>query len=213
MSSVPATVSPHASEVHAPRPMGHGTPSGPVERTSTGLPTGRVAMWWFLASEIAIFGGLIMSYVMCRVAHPEWGEYAAHTVQWAGAFNTVVLLTSSLTVVLAHAAVERGDLARAANLVFATVGGGVIFLCVKAYEYTHEIHAGYTPVTNLFWAFYFFMTGLHGLHVVAGMTALVVVGLKVRKGQMAWGVEYAGMYWHLVDVIWIFLFPLVYLAS
>jgi heme/copper-type cytochrome/quinol oxidase subunit 3 len=184
-----------------------------VTRTSTGLPTGRVAMWWFLASEVAIFGGLIMSYVLCRVAHPEWAEDAAHTITPAGAFNTVVLLTSSLSAVLAHAAAARRDLARAAHLLWATVGGGVIFLCVKAYEYHHEIAEGYTPVTNLFWGFYFFMTGLHGLHVVAGMTALAVVASRVRAGRLVEGVEYAGMYWHLVDIIWIFLFPLLYLAS
>lgn len=184
-----------------------------VYRTSTGLPTGRVAMWWFLASELAIFGGLIMSYIMCRVAHPEWSENAQYTVNAAGAFNTIVLLTSSLSAVLAHAAAARREYARAANLLWATVGGGLVFLCVKAYEYQHEIHEGFTPVTNLFWGFYFFMTGLHGLHVVIGMSALAYVATKVRRGQLVEGVEYAGMYWHLVDIIWIFLFPLLYLAS
>lgn len=192
--------------------MSHAAPA-PVERTSTGLPTGRVAMWWFLASEIAIFGGLIMSYILMRASHPEWGEYAAHTVSAAGAFNTVVLLTSSLSAVLAHAAAQHGEHRKASNLTFATVAGGVIFLCVKAFEYTHEIHEGFTPVTNPFWGYYFFMTGLHGVHVVAGMTALTWAGIKVRKGESPWGVEYAGLYWHLVDVIWIFLFPLLYLAS
>jgi heme/copper-type cytochrome/quinol oxidase subunit 3 len=179
----------------------------------TGVPTGRVGMWWFLASEIAIFGGLIASYVLCRVAHPEWAEAASHTISAAGAFNTLVLLSSSLTVVLAHAAAQHGELQKAARLVFVTVGGGLVFLGVKAYEYSHEIALGYTPLTDLFWGFYFFMTGLHALHVIAGMTALTVVGLKVRKGELVEGVEYAGMYWHLVDVVWIFLFPLLYLAS
>ncbi len=183
------------------------------ERTATGISTGKVAMWWFLASEVAIFGGLIMSYVVCRVAHPEWGEEAAHTISAAGAFNTIVLLTSSLFAVLAHSAATHGNMQKASNLLFATVGGGVVFLCVKAYEYHHEISEGFTPVSSLFWGFYFFMTGLHGVHVVAGMTALTWAALKARKNQAPWAVEYTGMYWHLVDVIWIFLFPLVYLAS
>lgn len=184
-----------------------------MTRTATGLPHGKVAMWWFMASEVAIFGGLIMCYLVGKASHPEWAEHASHTINAAGAFNTIVLLTSSLSAVLAHSAAERGDLARAAKLIFATVGGGLIFLCVKTYEYHHEISEGFTPVTNTFWAFYYFMTALHGLHVIAGMTALTVVGLNVRKGKMAYGVEYAGMYWHLVDLVWIFLFPLLYLSN
>lgn len=184
-----------------------------MTRTSTGIPTGRVAMWWFLASEVAIFGGLIVSYVLSRLAHPEWSEQAAHTLTAAGAINTVVLLTSSLSAVLAHSAAARGELRRASNLMFLTVLGGVTFLCVKGFEYHHEWVAGFTPMAGLFWSFYFFMTGLHALHVILGMSALTYVGLHVRRGRHVAGVEYAGMYWHLVDVIWIFLFPLLYLAS
>jgi heme/copper-type cytochrome/quinol oxidase subunit 3 len=182
-------------------------------RTSTGLPTGRVAMWWFLASEIAIFGGLIATYLLYRLAHPEWNELAAQTNSTAGAINTFVLLTSSLVAVLAHDAAHQGDLRKASNLTLLTVTGGVVFLCVKSVEYYQKFEHGLTPAADNFWGFYFFMTGLHALHVIAGMTALTVVGLNVRKGRMVEGVEYAGMYWHLVDVVWIFLFPLLYLAS
>lgn len=182
-------------------------------RTSTGWPTGRVGMWWFLASEIAIFGGLIACYLLFRLSHPEWAEYASHTFTPAGALNTVVLLSSSLTAVLAHAAAEKHDLAKAIKLLWATVGGGVIFLIVKSYEYAHEFQEGFTPVTNLFWSFYFFMTGLHALHVIIGMSALAYVAVRVGKGKDINGVEYAGMYWHLVDVVWIFLFPLLYIAK
>jgi heme/copper-type cytochrome/quinol oxidase subunit 3 len=182
-------------------------------RTSTGLPTGRVAMWWFLASEVAIFGGLIASYVLCRVGHPDWGLEASHTLNYAGAINTVILLSSSLSAVLAHSAAARGELMRASNLMFATVTGGIGFLCVKSFEYAHEIGEGFTPMASTFWSFYFLMTGLHALHVIAGMTALTIVAVNVRKGKLVEGVEYAGMYWHLVDLIWIFLFPLLYIAS
>jgi heme/copper-type cytochrome/quinol oxidase subunit 3 len=181
--------------------------------TATGLPTGRVGMWWFLASEVAIFGGLIATYVLYRLHHPEWAEHAAHTINWAGALNTVVLLTSSLSAVLAHAAAESGNARKAAAYVFATVGGGGVFLVVKVYEYTHEISEGFTPFADLFWSFYFLMTGLHAAHVLAGMTALAVIGFGALRGRNLHRVEYAGMYWHLVDVIWIFLFPLLYLAS
>ncbi len=184
-----------------------------IRRQSTTVPTGRMGMWWFLASEVLIFGGLITTYVLYRLRHPEWGSEAAHTITAAGAVNTMVLLTSSLTVVLAHEAASRGDFKKTSRLLFVTVGGGLVFLCIKAFEYTHEIHGGYTPVTNLFWSFYYFMTALHGLHVVGGMAAITVVALKIRTVQEAAWVENVGLYWHLVDIVWIFLFPLLYLAS
>jgi len=193
--------------------MSHAAAHDAVERSSTGLPHGKVAMWWFLVSEIAIFGGLIATYVLMHVAHPEWSEHAAHTLSAAGATNTVVLLTSSLFAVLAHDSANQGKLVQASNYLFGTVGGGVMFLCIKSFEYYHEIEEGFTPVTNVFWSFYFGLTGLHALHVIIGMSALTYVAVNVRKGKLVRGVEYAGIYWHLVDVIWIFLFPLVYLAS
>ena len=180
---------------------------------STDVPTGRLGIWWFLASEIVIFGGLISCYVLFRWHHPEWGEEAKHTINAAGAFNTFVLLTSSLTIVLAHAAVERGRLQEAArNLGFTLLGGG-IFVCVKIYEYSHEIAGGFVPARSLFWSFYYTMTGLHALHVLGGMVAITVVLMAVRKGRAPQRVEYVGLYWHFVDIVWIFLFPLLYLTS
>ncbi|UCE85838.1 MAG: cytochrome c oxidase subunit 3 [Deltaproteobacteria bacterium] len=182
-------------------------------REATEVPTGRLGMWWFLASELVIFGGLIATYLLFRWRHPEWGAESVHTINAAGAFNTLVLLTSSLTMVLAHAAVERGDLARAVRNLSFTFLGGVIFLVVKVYEYTHEIQEGFTPLTNLFWSFYYGMTGLHALHVVGGMVAMMVVRSAVAKGRDPQRVEFVGLYWHFVDVVWIFLFPLLYLSS
>jgi heme/copper-type cytochrome/quinol oxidase subunit 3 len=189
------------------------TAENTLENTSTGLPTGRMAMWWFLASEVLIFGGLIACYILSRLHHPEWGAEAAHTVMLAGATNTVVLLTSSLTVVLAHHEAHLGNLSKASRLINITLFFGFIFLIIKSYEYTHEIQAGFTPITNTFWAYYFLMTGLHAAHVIAGMTALFIVKLGIDKNENPQRVEYAGMYWHLVDIIWIFLFPLLYIAS
>jgi heme/copper-type cytochrome/quinol oxidase subunit 3 len=160
-----------------------------------------------------IFGGLIACYVLFRWRHPEWGAEAVHTVNAAGAFNTLVLLTSSLSMVMAHAAVSRGDRARAARNLGLTLLGGLVFLGVKIYEYSHEIHAGFVPSKSLFWSFYYAMTGLHALHVIGGMVAIFVIMLAVRKGRDPQRVEYVGIYWHFVDVVWIFLFPLLYLAS
>jgi heme/copper-type cytochrome/quinol oxidase subunit 3 len=180
---------------------------------STEVPTGRMGIWWFLASEIVIFGGLIATYLLLRWRHPEWGAEAHHTINAAGAFNTMVLLTSSLTVVLAHAAVEKGRLQEAARYLVYTLLGGLIFLCVKVYEYSHEIAAGMVPARSLFWSFYYTMTGLHALHVVGGMVAIFVVFLALRRGRTPQRAEYVGIYWHFVDIVWIFLFPLLYLAS
>ena len=184
-----------------------------VTRTATELPHGRVGMWWFLASEVAIFGGLVVSYILMRQGHPEWAQHASHTVNAAGAINTVVLLTSSFTVVLAHQAAGKGENKKAAKLLGITLLLGLVFLCIKTWEYNHEIAAGFTPMTNLFWSYYFLMTGLHGAHIVGGMVAMGVIALGVRKGDNIQRVEYVGLYWHLVDIVWIFLFPLLYLAS
>ncbi len=176
------------------------------------VPLGRIAMWWVIGSEVVIFGGLIVSYLLYRLRFPEWGHEAAHTNTWLGALNTFVLLTSSYTVVLAHAASQKGELEKVWRYLLITVGGGLIFLCVKAVEYTTEIHHGFTITKSTFWSFYYLMTGLHASHVIAGMTAMFVVGLQARKGKHLHRVEMAGLYWHFVDLVWIFLFPLLYIA-
>ncbi|HEX5030369.1 MAG TPA: cytochrome c oxidase subunit 3 [Candidatus Eisenbacteria bacterium] len=180
---------------------------------ATTVPTGRLGIWWFLASEIVIFGGLVTIYVLFRLRHPEWGQLAAHTMTTAGAVNTLVLLTSSLTMVLAHESVERGNLRLASHAMLQSVFAGGVFLVIKAFEYAHEIAQGFTPVANVFWAFYFALTGLHALHVVGGLVAILVVRRALDRGENAHRVEYVGIYWHFVDIVWIFLFPLLYLAS
>lgn len=180
---------------------------------NVGIPTGRLAMWWFLASEIVIFGGLICIFLLMRWRHSEWSAEAAHTLSAAGAINTFVLLTSSLSAVLAHDAVEKGALQKAARYLGYTLIGGVAFLGIKSYEYAHEIGAGLVPSKSMFWSFYYLMTGLHAVHVIAGMIAIFVVMLGVRKNQNPQRVELVGIYWHFVDVVWIFLFPLLYLSA
>ena len=193
-------------------PHAAATPHGDVVR-STGISTGRLAIWWFLGSEIVIFGGLVVCYVLFRLRHPEWAEQARHTVNEAGAFNTLVLLTSSLFMVLAHDAVDRGDLRRASRHMLLTIVLGGVFMAVKAYEYGHEVALGFTPVSGLFWSFYFALTGLHALHVTGGLFAILAVRQMVARRSDTHRVELVGIYWHFFDVVWICLFPRLYLAS
>lgn len=177
------------------------------------MPAGRLAIWWLIASEIVIFGGLLGAYIMHRIGHPEWGGYAAHTKTFAGALNTLILLTSSLCAVLAHKAAEQGDGEKAAKLLWLTILGGLGFLCVKTLEWTSEIKAGYTITTNTFWSFYYTAAGIHGAHVIVGMICMAFVARSAKKGQDLGRVELVGIYWHFVDVVWIFLFPLLYIAK
>lgn len=182
-------------------------------RPNVGVPHGRQGMWWFLGSETITFGGVLVSFILMRLRHPEWGDEAAHTLTSAGTLNTVILLSSSLLVVLAHQAAQSGNGKRAAGFLWGTLALGLLFLCVKGYEYSHEIHEGFVPAKNLYWAFYFFMTGLHGLHVLVGLIAMAIVAVSSAKGRNLQRVEVVGIYWHFVDVVWIFLFPLLYVSK
>jgi heme/copper-type cytochrome/quinol oxidase subunit 3 len=182
-------------------------------RSATGIPTGRLAVWWVVASEIVIFGGLLASYVMHRIGHPEWGGYAANTTTWMGALNTFILLTSSLSAVLGHQAAERGDGKKAAKWLLWTCLGALAFLTVKFFEWKGEIEHGYTITTNGFWSFYYTAAGLHAMHVIAGAIIMLFIAADAWKGRELQRVELIGIYWHFVDIIWIFLFPLLYIAK
>ena len=186
-----------------------------TNRSAAGVPTGRLAVWWVLASEVVIFGGLLASYIMHRIGHPEWAGagYAAETNTWIGAFNTLVLLSSSLSAVLAHQAAERGDGKRAAKLLLATAGGGLIFLVVKGVEWSMEISHHMTITTNGFWSFYYTAAGLHAAHVLVGAIIMVIIAQQAKRNEELQRVELIGIYWHFVDVVWIFLFPLLYIAK
>lgn len=181
-------------------------------RSATGIPTGRLALWLVLASEIVIFGGLLASYLMLRLYNAHWAAEAAHTNTWAGAFNTFVLLTSSLFAVLGHQAAENDDGPGAARYLWMTIGGGAVFMLVKAFEYTTEISHEFTLHRDVFWSFYYTATGLHGLHVLVGMLIMGMVAADARKDRNLHRVELVGIYWHFVDAVWIFLFPLLYIA-
>ena len=189
------------------------TKSIATQRASMNIPTGRLGVWWLLMSEIVIFGGVLVSYLMHRLAHPEWEQQAAYTNTWAGAFNTFVLLTSSLSAVLAHQAASRGNGKRAANLLYATFCGGLIFLTVKSFEWAHEIHEGFTIQAGGFWSYYYVAAGVHAFHVIAGMLVMLWVANSAKKNEDLHRVENVGLYWHFVDIVWIFLFPLLYIAK
>lgn len=180
------------------------------------IPSGRLGIWWFLASEIMTFGGLIACFILNRFAAGGWEEQSSHVRTSIAAFNTFLLVTSSLTIVQAHTAVEARDEARVRRYLLYTVLLGCMFLGMKGYEYSGEIAHGYVPGTDLFWSFYYGMTGLHALHVLAGIVWIFALYVAAVRGRL-WPriqqrVEYAGLYWHFVDVVWIFLFPLVYLS-
>lgn len=182
-------------------------------RSATGINTAKLATWWVVASEIVIFGGLLVSYLLFRLHHDDWSHEASHTNTAAGAFNTFVLLTSSFFVVLGHKAAEEKNGPKAAQFLWYTILGGLTFMLVKAYEYTHEIVNGYTMFKSVFWSFYYTATGLHGCHVLAGMVIMGIVARDAKKGLNLHRVECIGIYWHFVDLVWIFLFPLLYIAK
>jgi heme/copper-type cytochrome/quinol oxidase subunit 3 len=182
-------------------------------RSATGIPTGKLALWWLLASEIVIFGGVLASYLMHRLGHPEWANYAVHTDWRIGGLNTFVLLTSSLTAVLAHQAADRGDGKKAAKLLGFTILGAVLFLCIKSFEWSVEIGHGYTITANGFWSFYYVAAGIHAIHVIIGAIIMGFIAVGAYRGKELHRVEIVGLYWHFVDLVWIFLFPLLYIAK
>ena len=184
-----------------------------AEAVPGGIAPGKVGVWWFLASEIMVFGGLIATYIVFRLGGSGWAEAAHHLSVPLATLNTVVLLTSSYTVVQAFVAAERENAPALRAYLGLTILGGLIFLGIKAVEYTTEFRAGFTPATGIFWSFYYAMTGLHALHVLGGVfvngVVLATEGVRVGNPHR---VELAGLYWHFVDVVWIFLFPLLYLV-
>ncbi len=176
-----------------------------------GILPGKVGVWWFLASEIMLFGGLIVSFVVFRLGSAGWHGEAAHLNIPIGAINTFVLLTSSMTMVQAFAMAERGNPRGLRICLGLTILFGLTFLGIKAIEYTSEIRAGFTPSSGIFWSFYYTMTGLHALHVLAGVIVnfILLAAGRIRNPHR---LELAGLYWHFVDIVWIFLFPLIYLS-
>ena len=189
-----------------------------------------LGMWSFLATEVMFFSGLFAAYLVFRIQDPSgFATSSAQLDLWMGTFNTAVLLTSSWMVVLGIHAVQHDRLRRGAAYLAGTAGLGLFFLGVKAFEYAAKYDHGLIPgalwhphgkaegASELFFFIYFVMTGLHGLHVLIGVGLLLWVAWGVRRGQHDSHehsrVECVGLYWHLVDLVWIYLFPLLYLIG
>ncbi|HZY31757.1 MAG TPA: heme-copper oxidase subunit III [Candidatus Methylomirabilis sp.] len=184
-----------------------------VAQAITHLTPGKIGLWWFLASEVMVFGGLIGTYILARLGSAGWSAEAAHLSAPMAAINTFILLTSSMTMVMAFAAVEKNNDRGLRTFLLLTIFLGLAFLGIKTYEYASHLRAGFMPSTGSFWSFYYTMTGLHALHVLAGIIVNLILFIMAR-GHLVNGhrVELAGLYWHFVDVVWIFLFPLLYLT-
>ena len=189
----------------------------------------RFGMWLFLATEILLFAGIFVGYFTFRTYFPDAFDQASrHLSVLLGTLNTLLLLTSSLTVALAHHNAEQGKNRNAFWFLVASIFMGGGFLCIKAVEYTEKFHEGALPgkyfsfaeITApggpMFYVVYFFATGLHALHVIVGMSLLAWVAVRCWRKEFSptyyGAVENAGLYWHLVDLVWIFLYPLLYLV-
>jgi heme/copper-type cytochrome/quinol oxidase subunit 3 len=186
-------------------------------RPDTGLTNGKLGIWLFLASEVMLFGALFASYVMLRVGAHEWPAGSHYLNIPLATLNTVILISSSITVVLAWASLVRRNLGRFRLFMGLTILCGLGFLVIKYIEYSTKFHHGYFPSTNTFLAIYFTLTGLHGLHVIGGMAVNSYLWgpgaalFKTDPVHFTNRVENDGLFWHLVDLVWIFLFPILYL--
>jgi heme/copper-type cytochrome/quinol oxidase subunit 3 len=188
-------------------------------RPDTGLNNVKLGIWLFLASEVMLFGALFASYILLRVGAPAgtWPEGSTLLNVPLATLNTAVLISSSVTMVMAWASCMRRDKAKFHLYMGLTVLCGVGFLVIKYIEYTTKFEHHLYPSTNTFLAIYFTLTGLHALHVIGGMTVnawLWGPGSKMwhtAHQQFTNRVETAGLFWHFVDLVWIFLFPVLYL--
>jgi heme/copper-type cytochrome/quinol oxidase subunit 3 len=186
-------------------------------RPDTGLNNVKIGIWLFLASEVMLFGALFASYILLRVGAPTWPEGSEILNVPLATVNTVVLISSSVTMVMAWASLMRKDFGKFRLYMGGTVALGLVFLVIKYIEYTAKFEHHLYPSTSTFLAIYFTLTGLHGLHVLGGMAVnayFLFPGAKMWKTapqQFTNRVETAGLFWHFVDLVWIFLFPVLYL--
>jgi len=186
-------------------------------RRDTGLTNGKIGIWLFLASEVMLFGALFASYILIRTGAPSWPRGATILNVPLATFNTLVLISSSVTMVMSWASLKRHRFGTFRIYMAATILLGCAFLVVKYFEYSHKFELGLFPRTNNFLAIYFTLTGLHMLHVFGGMCVnayFLGPGAKQWDTNPEWftnRVENSGLFWHFVDLVWIFLFPTLYL--
>jgi len=189
-----------------------------------------LGMWVFLVTEVMFFGGLLMAYLIYRIWYPEaWAEGSEELSIALGGFNTVVLITSSLTMALGVRSAQIGTPRATVKWLLITIALGLTFLVVKFFEYKEKFELNHVPGPNfrfegpesphvqIFFSLYFALTGVHALHMVIGFVLLSVIATMAyrKKFSPEWytPVELAGLYWHFVDIVWIFLFPLLYLVD
>jgi cytochrome c oxidase subunit 3 len=231
----------HADPHGHPPPHGYGGAGGHVhvhhpahqhhfETMEQQAEASTLGMWLFLVTEVMFFGGLFMAYLLYRIWYPAaWSEGSLELDIMLGGINTVVLIGSSLTMALAVRAAQTDQ--RKASIVFLilTMALGMTFLVIKFFEYKHKFETGHVPGPNfhfegpnapqveIFLSLYFAMTGLHALHMLIGfgiMSWILYLAIKGRfSHQWYTPIELAGLYWHFVDIVWIFLFPLLYLVD
>lgn len=190
----------------------------------------RLGMWTFLATEILFFGGIFLGYATLRAMHSDAFEHASgHLDVKLGTLNTVLLLGSSLFMALADHAVHRWSKRHLALLLGLVMFLGTAFLGIKLYEYHHEWTLGHVPVLQwtydgphedgvmLFYFLYFSMTAMHAIHMIIGVGVMLALCLMIRRGSVgrhrSLPVEMTALYWHFVDIVWIFLFPMLYLIG
>ena len=190
----------------------------------------KMGMWIFLLTEVLLFGGLFVTYTIFRMTNTDMFYNAhKHLDVTLGTLNTLVLITSSLTMAVAIRSIQLNQRRLSIILLSSTILLAAVFLMIKFFEYSHKFHLGqlpgkfytYTGIQgnnpHIFFSVYFMMTGLHAIHVIAGMIAITWVLRKTVKGMLSseyyTPMEMTGLYWHLVDMIWIFLFPLLYLIG
>jgi cytochrome c oxidase subunit 3 len=189
-----------------------------------------LGMWVFLATEVLFFGGLFLAYSAYRATYPEAFALAGkHLNITIGTINTGVLLTSSFVMAMAVHAAQKSENRKCAIYLLVTWLMGFSFLMLKAYEYYDDIQkhivpgqsvtpeAGHTPVPRLLYFIYYAMTGLHATHLTIGLGVIAVMAIRAAKGSFSeeyhTPVEVTGLYWHFVDLVWIFLYPLLYLMD
>ena len=195
-------------------------------RPDTGVNNAKLGIWLFLASEIMLFGGLFSAYIFLRIGAPEWpGMMAGHAYERASevlsvplaTLNTFILIGSSVTIVMAWASLMLNRFDRYRLYMGATILLSFGFLMIKGFEYSSKFSHGLFPSESNFLGIYFVLTGLHALHVIGG---IIVNSYFLGPGAKLWKtnpkyftnrIEIAGLYWHFVDIVWIFLFPTIYL--
>jgi len=187
-------------------------------RKDTGLFNAKLGIWLFLASEVMLFGSLFSSYIMLRVGAPDWPTGSDILNVPIGTFNTAVLISSSVTMLMAWVSLKENKFGKFRLYQGLTILFALLFLVVKGFEYGAKFEHHLVPATNTYMAIYFTLTGLHAIHIIGGIIVLSYffgpgAGMfKTKPEQFTNRIEIVGLYWHFVDLVWIFLFPLLYLT-